>query len=83
MFPSRSKLPFTTDGAADSHTVAEQSSPLWQNVADDSHTVAEQSSPLRRGGTKCRGGLSPETSAKGERRVTSNFLVIAKEYDQR
>ena len=30
-----------------------------------SHTVAEQSSPLRRGGTKCRGGLSPEALAKG------------------
>jgi len=24
MFPSRSKLPFTTDGGADSHTVTEQ-----------------------------------------------------------
>ena len=38
------------------------------------------SSPLRRGAAKRRGGLSPETSAKGVlSRVTSNPLVIAKE----
>ena len=48
-------------------------------LADDSHTVAEQSSPLRRGAAKRRGGLSPEALAKGETRVTSNYLVIAKE----
>ena len=66
MFPSRSKLPFTTDGDYYSHPVAEQSSPLW------------------RGGTKCRGGLSSEASAKGKTQVTSNSTaVITKEYAQR
>ena len=34
--------------------------PFTTDGGADSHTVTEQSSPLRRGGTKCRGGLSPE-----------------------
>ena len=32
-FPSQPKIPFTTDGAADFHTVAEQSSPLRRGAA--------------------------------------------------
>ena len=38
---------------------------------------------LRRGPRDGGGDLSPEALAKGETRVTSNYLVIAKEYEQR
>ena len=54
--PVAKQLPFTTDGVADFHTVAEQSSPLRRGVAQSA----------------TGGGLSPESLAKGETRVTSN-----------
>ena len=71
-FPLWGKLSFTTDGGA-TPIPSRSRFPFTTDETDDSHTVTEQSSPLRRGGTKCRGGLSPETSAKGGlSRVTSN-----------
>ena len=59
--PSRGKLPFTTDGGADSRPIAEQSSPLRRGGTRQRAGVVYHPKPWRRGKHELRATSNSHT----------------------